>query len=65
MTFAERVQSDVTALSEWRVLIRRVAEGMNVTEDVALRYYTLARLDMCMMSLRGTTRDPGDEWKAP
>ena len=64
MTFAERVAADVVALSEWRVLIMKVAEGLGVSEDVALRYYTLARIDLCVIQLHRLSAGGDTEgWK--
>lgn len=50
-TFADRVDAETAALSEWRVLVLRISERLGVSEEVALGYYTLARLDMCLARL--------------
>ena len=62
--FEARVQADVAALNEWRTLIRRVAEGLNMPTDLTLRYYMLARMDLVLVQLHRLNATGGDEgWR--
>jgi hypothetical protein len=52
-----RVEADVEALGEWRALVTAIAREMAISEELALKYYTLARLDLCLIRLDRICRE--------